>query len=102
MSYGAVHPWEGRDPGKYGMFTVVLYCFVMDSFFFFFADKPISPGWVASLCSLPACLSRFNTKQQKKKNKKQKHSSVTPQKKTLQNINDWNILIWKFWSILKI
>lgn len=69
MSYGAMHPWEGHNPGKYGMFTVVLYCFFfIDSFVF--ADKPIS-GLVALLCSIPASmfrftLSRYNWKKQKK------------------------------------
>lgn len=58
MSYGAMHPWEGRDPGNNGMFTVVLDCFVMDSFLFL-ADTPISPGLVVLLYSLLACLFRF-------------------------------------------
>lgn len=54
VSYGAMHPWEGHDPGKYGMFTVALYCCVME-LFVFVIDKPILPGIVASLRSLPAC-----------------------------------------------
>lgn len=76
MSDGAMHPWEGHDPGKYGMFTVVLYCFVVDSFCFFVvvANKPTSPGWAASLCSLPASVFRFTFSQYNpntnKKNKK--------------------------------
>lgn len=84
MSYGAMHPWEGHDPGKYGMFTVVLYCFVVDSFcFFVVANKPMSPGLAASLCSLPDSVQiHFQPLQSKHKQEKQQKTQLSNTKKT--------------------
>lgn len=39
ISYDLMHPWEGHNPLKHGMLTVVPYCFFVD--FFFFANKHI-------------------------------------------------------------